>query len=134
MVELIVVTHGSVADALKETAEMLVGEQGHIRTFGLHLGESVDELREKVAAAIEVAHGQGEVMVITDMLAGSPFNIASSLMSRYQFEHLTGINFPVFLEILSNRDECTAAQLMEMATSSGRDTLMDARKFFEEVE
>lgn len=131
MVDLIVVTHGSLAQSLRETAQMLVGEQDHIRTFGLHLGDSVDELREQVAQAIEDA--QHEVLVITDMVSGSPFNIACSLMGRFSFAHLTGVNFPVFLEILSNRDDCTAQELVETALSVGGSTIIDGKKYFEEV-
>lgn len=132
MVDLIVVTHGSLAHSLRETAQMLVGEQDHILTFGLSLGESVDDLREQVAQAIEGA--ENEVLMITDMVSGSPFNIVCSLMGRFSLEHLTGINFPVFLEILSNRDDCTASELVEMALNVGGGTIIDAKKYFEEAE
>lgn len=33
MVELVVITHGNLAFALKETSEMLLGEQEHIAVF-----------------------------------------------------------------------------------------------------
>ena len=72
--------------------------------------------------------------MITDMISGSPFNIACSLLERYSFEHLTGINFPLFLEILSNRDELSARGLVEMSLNVGGETIKDAKKYFEEVE
>ncbi len=133
MVELIVVTHGTLSKALLETAQLLLGEQEHVTTFGLCLGDSVDYLREQVAQAIEEAQKEREVLVVTDMLAGSPFNVACSLLSRFDFEHVTGVNFPTFIELLSNRDECTAHELVEMAVSTGRETVLDAKKYFEEV-
>lgn len=134
MVELVVITHGNLAFALKETSEMLLGEQEHIAVFGLQLGESIEELRDQVAEAIGRACEAGEVLVITDMISGSPFNIACSLLERYSFEHLTGINFPLFLEILSNRDELSARGLVEMSLNVGGETIKDAKKYFEEVE
>ena len=134
MVELVVITHGNLAFALKETSEMLLGEQEHIAVFGLQLGESVEELRDQAAEAIGRACEAGEVLVITDMISGSPFNIACSLLERYSFEHLTGINFPLFLEILSNRDELSARGLVEMSLNVGGETIKDAKKYFEEVE
>lgn len=78
MVELVVITHGNLAFALKETSEMLLGEQEHIAVFGLQLGESIEELRDQAAEAIGRACEAGEVLVITDMISGSPFNIACS--------------------------------------------------------
>ena len=134
MVELVVITHGNLAFALKETSEMLLGEQEHIAVFGLQLGESIEELRDQAAEAIGRACEAGEVLVITDMISGSPFNIACSLLERYSFEHLTGINFPLFLEILSNRDELAARGLVEMSLNVGGETIKDAKKYFEEVE
>lgn len=134
MVELVVVTHGNLAFSLKETSEMLLGEQENMAVFGLQLGESTDDLREQVADAVGKACETGEVLVITDMVSGSPFNIACSLLERFSFEHLTGINFPLFLEILSNRDEYTARELVEMSLNVGSGTIKDARKYFEEVE
>ncbi len=134
MVELVIITHGSLGFSLKETSEMLLGEQEHITVFGLQLGESIDELREKVSEAVEKACQAGEVLVITDMISGSPFNIACSLLERFSFEHLTGINFPLFLEILSNRDELSARELVEMSLNVGSETIKDAKKYFEEVE
>ena len=134
MVELVVITHGNLAFALKETSEMLLGEQEHIAVFGLQLGESIEELRDQAAEAIGRACEAGEVLVITDMISGSPFNIACSLLERYSFEHLTGINFPLFLEILSNSDELSARGLVEMSLNVGGETIKDAKKYFEEVE
>lgn len=133
MVNLVMVTHGDLAVALKETAEMLVGEQEHISMFGLHLGDSVDALRMQVSEELEHLSGQGEVLVLTDMMFGSPFNISCSLMSKFDFEHLTGINLPVLLEILSSRDGLTAKELVEVALKAGPGTLLDARRYFEEV-
>ena len=134
MVELVVLTHGNLAFALKETSEMLLGEQRNISVFGLSLGESTDELREQVADAMEKVSPSREILVLTDMVSGSPFNIACSLLNRFQFEHLTGINFPLFLEILSNRDELSAHELVEMCLNVGNETIKDAKKYFEEVE
>ncbi len=133
MVQLIVVSHGSFSKALLESAQLIVGEQTGIQTFGFDLGESIDELRDKLALAIEAAQKKGEVLVLTDMLSGSPFNAAASLMQRFCFEHLAGINFPVFLEILTSREDSTARDLVATAVSRGKDTIVDVNQYIEEV-
>ena len=74
-----------------------------------------------------------EVLVIKDMVSGSQFKMVGSLRGEFQFEHLTGINFPLFLEILSNRDELSAHELVEMSLNVGSGTIKDAKKYFEEV-
>ena len=133
MVQLIVVSHGSFSKALLESAQLIVGEQKDIQTFGFDLGESIDELRDKLGQAIETAQKKGEVLVLTDMLSGSPFNAAASLMQRFSFEHLAGINFPVFLEILTSREDSMARDLVATAVSRGKDTIVDVNQYIEEV-
>lgn len=53
MVEVIMVSHGDYAKSMLESAQMIVGEQDHVQTFGLYLGDSVDKLREDLVEAIE---------------------------------------------------------------------------------
>lgn len=134
MVSLIVATHGTLAQALLDSAEMLVGEQDHVRAFGLCLGDSVDVLRERLDDALSLAETEGEVLVLTDMLSGSPFNAICALSGSHSFQHLTGVNFPILLEILSSRDECGAKELVDHALSIAGNTVVDAKIFFEEVD
>ena len=133
MVQLIVVSHGSFSKALVESAELIVGELTDIETFGFNLGDDFDALRNDIADAVTRAQKKGEVLVLTDMLSGSPFNATASLMEKYQFEHLTGINFVIFLEILTSRDSRTARELVEMAVTSGKETIVDVNTYIKEV-
>lgn len=133
MVEVVLAMHGTLAESFRASAEMLIGEQEGIRTLGLSLGDSVDDFRERVANTIgSVAGGGGDVLVITDMLSGSPFNCVCSASEHFEFEHLTGINFPLFLEILATRGEKDAKRLVADAVATAPETVIDARKFFAE--
>lgn len=133
MLEIIIVSHGDYAKAMLESAELILGEQKHVYTFGLHQGESVDELREKISETIEKVQQDGEVLVLTDMLSGSPFNAVASLMKNYSFKHITGVNLPVLLEILLSRYTAGSKWLYEDLIYKGRETILDVNKFFEET-
>ena len=103
--------HGDLARAMLESAQLITGEQDHISTYGLHLGESVDSLSEEIAKAIEKAQKDAEVLVLTDMFSGSPFYATTSLMQQFSFHHITGINLPILLEILILRDSKSCGEL-----------------------
>ena len=134
MVDFVIVTHGTLAPSLLESAQMLVGDQEGVDTLTLSLGESIDEFRDQVAKTLDVAAERGnEVMVISDMLAGSPFNCVCAASEKHSFEHLTGVNFPLLLEMLSLRADSSAHQLVELAIEQAPETVLDARKYFEEV-
>ena len=50
--KVIVVSHGSYARGLVDTAQMIAGEQEDLEAFGLDPEESVDTLREKIRESI----------------------------------------------------------------------------------
>lgn len=134
MIEIIIVSHGNYAGAMLESAQLIIGEQEHVCTFGLNLGDSVEQLREKISEAVERASKNGDVLVLTDMRSGSPFNVAASLMNHYSFRHLTGINLPILLEILIDRNYSNIEELCEEVLKNGKETILDVNKLFEESE
>ncbi|MDD3337361.1 MAG: hypothetical protein PHS82_00725 [Lachnospiraceae bacterium] len=135
MVELIVVSHGNFAKALLGSAELVMGEQENVTTFGFHLGENVEDLRNKIEEkikAIQKESPESEILVLTDMKSGSPFNASTMLMQNYDFYQIAGINLPIFLEILGTREFETAASLSDMATTLGKETIVDVKKLMED--
>ena len=78
--KVIVVSHGSYARGLVDTAQMIAGEQEDLEAFGLEPEESVDTLREKIRESIEQTSEGEEVLILTDLFYGSPFNTVISLM------------------------------------------------------
>ena len=130
MIEIIMVSHGDYAEAMLESAQLIAGRQDHIRVFGLHPGDSVDELREKISGAIAEAEKNGEVLVLTDMFSGSPFNAVASLMKRCSFRHITGINLPILLEILMDRDSGDVDEICGNVLEKAKDTIVDVNKYF----
>lgn len=133
MIEIIVVSHGDYAKSMLESAQIIVGEQEHIRTFGLYLGESVDKLKEDISQAIEEMRQNGDILILTDMLYGSPFNAVVSLMQYYTFRHITGINLPILLEILMSRDSGNLSELCEEVMKKANDSILDVNKLFEVI-
>lgn len=54
-------------------------------------------------------------------------------MQHYSFRHITGINLPMLLEILTSRESAGVEELCEMILDKGKATIIDVNKFFEEV-
>jgi PTS system mannose-specific IIA component len=128
------VSHGEYVKAMIESAELIVGEQENVTTFGFNLGDSVDQLQESIANELKRVQKNSDVLVLTDMFSGSPFNAVSSLMQEYSFHHITGINLPLLLEILMSRDETSVEELCSNAMEKGKDTIIYVNKFLEEME
>ena len=124
--KVIVVSHGSYARGLVDTAQMIAGEQEDLEAFGLEPEESVDTLREKIRESIEQT---------TDLFYGSPFNTVISLMSEYDLYHVTGINLPLMMEVVMGRYAGKSAQeVCKDLLKAAPDTVKDVRELYKEVE
>lgn len=60
-------------------------------------------MREKIKTSIEQTSDGEEILVLTDLFYGSPFNVVLSLMSEYDLYHVTGINLPLMMEVVMGR-------------------------------
>jgi PTS system mannose-specific IIA component len=102
MFDVIIASHGSLAKSILETAQLLVGGKKRVKTFGMYLGDNIDDFREAVTAAIEESLRETDVLVLTDIQSGSPFNVTVSAMANRKFKHITGFNLPLLIEVLSS--------------------------------
>lgn len=130
MIAIIVLSHAHIAEALKEGAEMIVGDQPGFHAFGLQAGESPDALRERLERAL-VAEAPNEVLVLTDLRSGTPFNVAVSLMEQHRFRHLSGVNLGLLLEALLSRDRLGVDDLCHTLAEVGPTTIVDVNAFLE---
>ena len=105
MVGLVVATHGRLAEELVSTAEGIVGKLPAVATCLVEPGASLDDIREKVRAAVRsVDTGEG-VIVFSDLCGGTPCTLALTLSRQLDLEVLTGVNLPMLLKAASLRSE-----------------------------
>ena len=129
LMKVIVVSHGSYARGLVDTA------QEGLEAFGLEPEESVDTLREKIRESIEQTSEGEEVLILTDLFYGSPFNTVISLMSEYDLYHVTGINLPLMMEVVMGRYAGKSAQeVCKDLLKAAPETVKDVRELYKEVE
>ncbi|QRN83820.1 PTS sugar transporter subunit IIA [Chloroflexota bacterium] len=121
MFQLLLVSHGNLAKAMLESAEMIVGPQPDIRALGLKAEDSPEAFGEKIYEILEAWKNE-DVMVLSDIRSGTPFNATSKLMQRFKFRHISGINLGMLIEALIDRDFMSAEEagntLIELAGQS----------------
>ena len=133
--KVIVVSHGSYARGLVDTVQMIAGKQEDLEAFGLKPEESVDTLKEKIRQSIEQASQEEEILILTDIFYGSPFNTVISLMPEYDLYHVTGINLPLMMEVIMGRISGKhAEEICKELLKAAPDTVRDVRELYKEVE
>lgn len=133
--KVIVVSHGSYAKGLVDTAQMIAGEQRELESYGLEPEDSVETLKEKLRESIEKTPLGEEILILTDIFYGSPFNTVISLMSEYDLYHVTGINLPLMMEVIMGRYAGKhAEEICKKLLEAAPNTVRDVRELYKEAE
>lgn len=126
MIGIVLVSHGPLAEGLKAAAEMIVGPQERFLAFGMDAAADLERLREQIeAAAVEVSAGnKADVLVLVDLMGGSPAN-ASAYLATSGTAVVCGANLPMLLEVLMARERVNAQELTETALQAARDGVIN---------
>lgn len=102
----LLVTHGDMGIETVKSLELLMGEQKNVTGLGLHQGESVDDLKNKVLEVLDNNNDQyDETIILVDLLGGSPSNIALRSLANYRdLKIITGLNLPVLINLINFTD------------------------------
>ena len=125
MIHVLLASHGSYASGLREAAEMILGAQEKFYVLGLYPGESLETFTEKLGHIIQETAEPDNVLILTDLRNGTPFNAALLSVAKYGSTCLSGVNLPLLLEVLSTRKECDIDEVVKNAIQSGKDGIID---------
>lgn len=104
MLGIVLISHGDMADGMLNSAGMFFGETGlqQVTTVSLYPENSPEEFDVKLADAIKAVNSGEGVVVLADMLGGTPGNRAAYVCSD-DIQVITGMNLPIFMELLGLR-------------------------------
>jgi PTS system ascorbate-specific IIA component len=104
MVGIMIIAHGGLAESLIASATHMLGSQPE-RLLGLSVtGSAQTEAAFEQARAMAVTLDDGAgVIVLTDMVGGTPANIATHLVKAGSIEGVAGVNLPMLMRTLTYR-------------------------------
>jgi PTS system mannose-specific IIA component len=128
MVGVLIVTHGHFSEAIIKSMELVFGHQEKVEALTLNYGDDVKELLKKVREkAGELNDGDG-VIVLVDLLGGSPCNVTAACIKEEQIQCITGLNMPMLISVLEERDQVAFEKLPEVAMESGKMGIVDLKQ------
>jgi mannose/fructose/sorbose-specific phosphotransferase system IIA component len=121
MTKLLIMTHGDLGASMLASATSMLGLQADCATLALTLESGREDLAEKARA--QLALWEGDVLILVDMLGGTPWNVGLSLAAQNaHIDVLSGMSLPLLLEALTLRATLGARELggvlKEMAAPS----------------
>ncbi len=122
MINIVVVSHADLGDALIRAAEMITGPTEGLYSISLFPGDSPENLEEKLEAVLREIKGQ-DTLVLIDLFGGTPYNVAARQVLKENVECLTGANLPMLLELVMSRDDASLSELAEDIARAGQESV-----------
>jgi PTS system mannose-specific IIA component len=128
MVGILIISHGRLAEALISSVEFLVGNLQKIKGVSIWPKDKDKEVKDRIKEKMaEVDDGEG-VVILTDILGGTPTNLSLSCFENEKVEVVTGVNLPMLLTLLSYRKGKSLEEISRLAKKSGRRSIILAKK------
>lgn len=125
---IVLISHGKMADGVKSSLEMIVGKQEHVYTVSLK--EDGDNIQFENDLVEVMKALKGRTLIISDLLGGTPCNVAvKNYLDNGTVDIMAGMSLPLVIESALN-SELTTDELLNV-TKSGT---VDVKKAMSQVE
>ena len=116
MIGVLLLSHGKLAEGVYETLKLFYGENlEQVSFLGLYEdGETdIESYENNVRKAIRKLNDGSGVVVLTDLLGGTPYN-KSSLFRKKDVVILSGLNLNMALEVMGRRNRAEKVSEMNL--------------------
>lgn len=127
MTGIVVAGHGCYADGILSVVELVAGTPREIKGVNFTKGQGVEDLKENLKCAIASLESP-EVLVMVDILGGSPFNTAVQLMAEgigKKLRVVVGTNMAAVIQAICGREMYSFEELIPLVVQEGKNGLME---------
>jgi PTS system mannose-specific IIA component len=127
MIGVVLATHGELGRALIGAMEMIVGAQPRVAALSLQVADSIEDAASRLQQALDGADEGDGVLVLTDMLGGTPSNLCLALIGGPRpVEVVSGVSLPMLLKAAQARRESDLRETAAQVKKVGRGAIIVA--------
>ena len=105
MIGVLVVSHGSIGEALLTSASQILGSMPpQVATLSVWRQDDPDDLVLRARELLEALDAGDGVLVLTDIFGATPGNAISHLLDDGRIEGVSGISLPMLLRVITGRN------------------------------
>ncbi len=125
-----IITHGNLGLEMLRTAETIIGPQPDAVVVTLNGNESLGGLAQRVGTIINEIHSPDGIMVLTDMVGGTPCNVCLPFCADHRMEVVSGVNLYMLLTALMNAKTLPLEELAKKVIADGKKNITNAGETF----
>jgi len=123
MIGVLILTHGPFGENLLKTACGIMRDQERAKALNISRRLDFETLRRQVSEAIESLHSEEGVLVLIDAYGGTSYNTTLPLMKQYKICLVTGVNLPMVLSALANRQRMFLEEVAKKVSEDAKKTV-----------
>jgi PTS system mannose-specific IIA component len=127
MVGILIVSHGRLAEAFISSVQFLVGNLQKVRGVSIWPKDKEKDVRDRIQKEIKGVDDGDGVVILTDVLGGTPTNLSLSFLKEEKVEVVTGVNLPMLLTLCSYRKRRSLREIGKLVKKSGRRSITLAK-------
>lgn len=129
MIGICVISHGNLASGIKDSCELILGEQLNFNTIGLRDGDDFDEFKGNVLNSINSVNQDDGVIVFVDLFGASPYNsvlfsFPELISLGIDVRMITGVNLPMIIEACDKRESDELDDLFRKVIQTGKEYII----------
>ncbi|MCL2145296.1 MAG: PTS sugar transporter subunit IIA [Endomicrobia bacterium] len=129
MIKIVIIAHGGLAQELLNSAEMIAGKQPNVYALNRGMQDSLAQMQLKIDALLKDISDENGILILTDMIGGTPCNASVPMCRSFNTEILAGVNLPMVLSaIFVSKTAGTAAELSEKVLLDGQKSIINVKK------
>jgi PTS system ascorbate-specific IIA component len=119
MIGVLIVTHGSIGEALLTSATQILGvSPQQVATLSVWRQDDPDDLVLRARELLEGLDAGEGVLVLTDIFGATPGNVVSRLLEDGRIEGVSGVSLPMLLRVITDRNG-SLSDAVQRALSGG---------------
>jgi len=127
-VGIIVASHGDLSKGLVNAAHLICGSFKQVEAITMSPKEGTEVIDYKFREAIKKVDSGSGVLILLDLLGGTPSNVCAQLIRNFNIELICGVNLPMFLEVYLNRNSSDLKTLAKIAEKKGKEGITNLRE------
>lgn len=131
MIGIVLATHGNLGEALINSMNLILGEQPQVEPLSLQVEDDIEVANGRLREAVKKVDAGEGVLILTDMLGGTPSNLALSLLGKPGVEVVSGVNLPMLLKAAQTRQQAALKETSLKVKEHARGSIVMASEVLE---
>jgi mannose/fructose/sorbose-specific phosphotransferase system IIA component len=123
-VKILILSHGKLAQALTETAELIIGKNNDLHFINLTKEKSYESFKSEVENFVN-NNIKFNIIIFLDMIGGTCYNVCCEIFkNKKNIKIFSGVNLPVLLETVMNKDYISFPELIMNIKKIGSESIV----------